>query len=44
VPFIIPKVLNNSVLVGAIELTGTEAILATAGLQRPTNDDEDTRG
>ncbi|CAK9271840.1 unnamed protein product [Sphagnum jensenii] len=32
VPFIIPEVLSNTTFVGAIELTGTEAILGAAGL------------
>jgi hypothetical protein len=41
VPFIIPKVLSNTALVGAIELTRTKAILAAMGLQRPFDDEED---
>ncbi len=44
VPFIIPEVLSNTTLVGAIELTGTEAILAAAGLQRPSENEEDAMG
>ncbi len=32
VPFIIPEVLSNTALIGAIELIGTEAILATIEL------------
>jgi hypothetical protein len=44
VPFIIPEVLGNIALVGTIELTGTEAILTTMGLQRPSDDEEDAMG
>ncbi len=44
VPLIIPKVLSNTALVGANELIGTEAVLATMGLQRPSNDEEDAMG
>jgi hypothetical protein len=44
VPFIIPKVLGNTTLVGTIELTGTEAILTAMGLQRPFDDEEDVTG
>jgi hypothetical protein len=44
VPFIIPEVLSNATLVGAIELTRTEAILAVVGLQKPFDDEEDTMG
>jgi len=44
VPLIIPEVLSNTTLVDAIELTGTEAILATAGLQRPSENEEDAMG
>ncbi len=44
VPLIIPKVLSNTTLVGAIELTGTEAILAAAGLQRPSENEDDAMG
>ncbi len=43
-PFIIPKVLGNTALVGTIELTGIEAILIAMGLQRPFDDEEDTTG
>jgi hypothetical protein len=41
---IIPKVLNNIALVGAIELIGTEAILVAMELQRPSDDEEDAMG
>jgi hypothetical protein len=44
VPLIIPKVLSNTTLVGAIELIGIEAILTVVGLQRPFDDYEDTMG
>jgi hypothetical protein len=44
VPFIIPEVLGNIALVGTIELIGTEAILTTMGLQRPSDDEEDAMG
>jgi hypothetical protein len=44
VPLIIPKVLSNIALVGAIELIGIEVILAVVGLQRPSDDDEDAMG
>jgi hypothetical protein len=32
---------NNMAFVGAIELSGDDAILASEALQRPSNDDED---
>ncbi len=32
---------SDTTLVGAIELTGADAILAVEGLQRPSNDDEE---
>jgi len=41
VPFIIPKLLSNTTLVGAIELTRTKAILVALRLQRPFDDEED---
>jgi hypothetical protein len=41
VPLIIPEVLSNITLVGAIELTGTEVILAATRLQRPSENEED---
>jgi len=44
VPLIIPEVLSNITFVGAIELIGTEAILAVVGLQRPSDDEEDAMG
>jgi hypothetical protein len=44
VPLIILEVLSNSALVGAIELTRNEAILAVVGLQRPSDDEEDAMG
>ncbi len=43
-PFIIPKVLSNNTFVGAIELTGTKVIMAIAGLQMPSDDEEDVMG
>ncbi len=32
---------SDTTLVGAIELTGADAIMADEGLQRPSNDDEE---
>ncbi len=43
-PLIIPNLLSNTTRVGAIELTGIEAILAATGLQRPSHDEEDAMG
>ncbi len=44
VPLIIPEVLGNIALVGAIELAGTEAILAVVGLQKPFDDEKVAMG
>jgi hypothetical protein len=40
-PLQIPDAPSDTTLVGAIELTGADAILAAEGLQRPSNDDEE---
>jgi hypothetical protein len=40
-PLQIPKAPSDTTLVGAIELTGVDAIMAAEGLQRPSNDDEE---
>jgi hypothetical protein len=40
VPLEIPEVPRNMALVGAIELIGTDAILAAEELQRSSSDDE----
>jgi hypothetical protein len=40
-PLQIPNEPSDTTLVGAIELTGADAILAAEGLQRPSNDDEE---
>jgi len=40
VPLEIPEVLRNMAFVGAIELTGVDAILALEELQRLSGDDE----
>jgi hypothetical protein len=44
VPLIIPEVLSNTTLVGAIELIGTKVILVAAGLRKPFDDEEDAMG
>ncbi len=41
VPLHIPEAPSDSTLVGAIELTGADVILAAEGLQRLSNDDEE---
>jgi hypothetical protein len=40
VPLEIPDVPHNMAMVGAIELCGTEAIMASAKLQMPGEDDD----
>jgi hypothetical protein len=40
-PLQIPEAPSDTTLVGAIELTGANAIMAAEGLQRPSNDDEE---
>ncbi len=40
VPLEIPDVLHNMAMVGAIELCGTEVIMASAELQMPGEDDD----
>ncbi len=40
VPLEIPDVPHNMAMVGAIELCGTEAIMAFAELQMPSEDDD----
>jgi hypothetical protein len=40
VPLEFPEVPRNMALVGAIELTGADAILATEELQRSSGEDE----
>ncbi len=40
VPLEIPDVPHNMAMVGAIELCGTDAIMASAELQMPCEDDD----
>ncbi len=39
-PLEIPDVLHNMAMVGAIELCGTKAIMASTELQMPSEDDD----